>query len=62
MFLTVTSPLLNKSIKGYVNLWLENSCSESPPYHVWSSASGDVTSQDHLTEGSSNFMCGSSTW
>ena len=59
---------MDTNLRGYVNLCVE-ACHGEPPSCHWSSASGDinyltchVALQNHVIEGSSNFMSGSSSW
>ena len=58
-------------LKTYATLWVGACCGMAPPFHVsgyWLHLSGymkyficHVTSQNHMMEGSSNFMCGNSS-
>ena len=66
------SPYVTTGFKDYVNLWVETPHRKSPPCHVgscWSSACRDfkclicyVISQNHVIEGSCNFMSENFSW
>ena len=72
MFWFVAWPLMNRYLKGYVNLWVDACHSQLSHCHVWWSWSGasenikysicHLTSKHHVMEGSSTSKSYSSSW
>ena len=72
MFLFVAWPLMNRCLKGYVNLWVDTSHSQLSRCHVWRSWSGasenmthsicHLTSKHHVMKGSITSKSDSSSW